>query len=203
MSATLFTINGGSSSVKIALFDGDSLARPVAGKVDRIGPQATIHLTDAVGQTIADGPVAGADHAQAIAAILDHLPKAAPLDQVAAVGHRVVHGGPNYARSQLIDAAMLADLKRISPWDPDHLPAEIQLIEALSARLPRGRLQIACFDTAFPSRLADGGEAAADSAAIEMRRRGVRRLRVSRHLVHVFAGGVEARSLGRRPRRER
>ena len=148
MSATLFTINGGSSSVKIALFDGDSLARPVAGKVDRIGPQATIHLTDAVGQTIADGPVAGADHAQAIAAILDHLPKAAPLDQVAAVGHRVVHGGPNYARSQLIDAAMLADLKRISPWDPDHLPAEIQLIEALTARLPRAP-QIACFDTAF------------------------------------------------------
>ncbi len=148
MSATLFTINGGSSSVKIAVFDADSLARLVAGKVDRIGPQSTIHLTDASGQTIADGPIAAADHAQAIAAIFDRLPKATPLDQVAAVGHRVVHGGPQYARSQRIDAAMLADLKRISPWDPDHLPAEIQLIEASAARLPRAP-QIACFDTAF------------------------------------------------------
>jgi acetate kinase len=148
MPGTLLTINGGSSSVKVALFGADSFNRHVAGKVDRVGPQATIQLKDSAGRKIADGQIAAADHAQAIAAILENLAKAMPLDQVAAVGHRVVHGGPRFANSQRIDAEMMAELKRISPWDPDHLPAEIQLIEALGVRLPHAP-QIACFDTAF------------------------------------------------------
>jgi len=148
MPATLLTINGGSSSVKVALFDAESLDQFVVGKADRVGPQATLRLADAAGRKINDEPITAADHSQAIAVILDRLSAWAALDRIAAVGHRVVHGGPSFASSQRIDAAMLAELKRISPWDPDHLPAELQLIEAAAARLPHVP-QIACFDTAF------------------------------------------------------
>jgi acetate kinase len=65
-----------------------------------------------------------------------------------AVGHRVVHGGPKYFEPQRITAEMLDELRRLSPFDPGHLPEEILLVETFRRRLP-DLPQVACFDTAF------------------------------------------------------
>jgi acetate kinase len=64
------------------------------------------------------------------------------------VGHRVVHGGPKYSKPQRITAEMVEELHRLSPFDPEHLPEEILLIEAFQRRFP-DLPQVACFDTAF------------------------------------------------------
>ena len=79
---------------------------------------------------------------------LERLAGQVDLGRVAGVGHRVVHGGPRYFRAEIVDPELVAELKRISPLDPDHLPSEIALIEACARRLPRTP-QVACFDTAF------------------------------------------------------
>ena len=65
-----------------------------------------------------------------------------------AVGHRVVHGGPKYSEPQRIDAEMVEELHRLSPFDPEHLPEEILLTEAFHRRFP-DLPQVACFDTGF------------------------------------------------------
>ena len=68
--------------------------------------------------------------------------------RLTAVGHRVVHGGPKYSQPQRITAGMVAELHQFSPFDPEHLPLEIELIEAFRQRYP-ALPQVACFDTAF------------------------------------------------------
>ena len=65
-----------------------------------------------------------------------------------AVGHRVVNGGPKYYKSQRITPDMIEELRRLSPFDPDHMPEEILLAEAFHRRFP-DLPQVACFDTAF------------------------------------------------------
>ena len=70
------------------------------------------------------------------------------LGAIAAVGHRVVHGGGRFVEPELVTAAMLEQLRRIAPLDPEHLPGEIALIEAIARAVP-GVPQVACFDTAF------------------------------------------------------
>ena len=70
------------------------------------------------------------------------------MKSLAAVGHRIVHGGPNLWQPQWFTPELMAELKRISPWDPNHLPAEISLIEAFGRQCP-DLPQVACFDTAF------------------------------------------------------
>src|SRR5690606_41159601 len=67
---------------------------------------------------------------------------------LAAVGHRVVHGGPKYNAAQTITPELVAELERLSPFDPAHLPGEILLIRAFQQRFT-GLPQVACFDTAF------------------------------------------------------
>ena len=79
---------------------------------------------------------------------MDWLESHAGRDGITAVGHRVVHGGPNYCEPQRITAEMIQELHRLEPFDPEHMPQEILLIEAFQRRfleLP----QVACFDTAF------------------------------------------------------
>jgi acetate kinase len=69
-------------------------------------------------------------------------------DPLAAIGHRVVHGGPKYSAPQRITAEMIGELRQLSPFDPEHLPEEIMLIQAVRRRFPE-LPQVACFDTAF------------------------------------------------------
>ena len=146
----VLTINGGSSSIKFALFKaGDSLRRILAGGIERIGqPEATLHVK---GLDQADNfslSVQAPDHTVAVVVLMDWIEKRSGRDALTAVGHRVVHGGPKYYKPQRITMEMLEELRRLSPFDPDHLPEEILLTEAFQRRFPDVP-QVACFDTAF------------------------------------------------------
>jgi acetate kinase len=141
--ATVLAVNAGSSSLKFAAFDpGEPPSRRVAGRVDRIG-QPTAALTIDGG---AKRGVSAPDHAAALPFLVDAL--GAGGVTVDAIGHRLVHGGPRFLAPARVSPALLEELRRISPFDPEHLPAEIALIEACARRFP-GRPQVACFDTAF------------------------------------------------------
>ena len=148
--ARVLTINGGSSSIKFALFEvGDSLQRILEGGIDRIGlPKAILKVK---GLNQADNfsrPVVVPDHTVAAGVLMDWIEECLGSDTLTAVGHRVVHGGPKYSKPQRITAEMVKDLHSLSPFDPEHLPEEILLTEAFNRRFP-DLPQVACFDTAF------------------------------------------------------
>ncbi len=146
----ILTINGGSSSIKFALFEfGDSLHRMLAGGIDRIGlPDATLQVKGVNPADNVSRLIAASDYTAAVAILMDWLEGHCGRDALTAVGHRIVHGGPTYSQPQRITPAMLEELHRISPFDPEHLPEEIQLTEAFHHRFPY-LPQVACFDTAF------------------------------------------------------
>jgi acetate kinase len=148
----ILTVNGGSSSIKFALFEaGDSLRRVLEGRIERIGlPEASLWVK---GLNQADNfsrRVTAPDHTAAVEVLMDWIEERGGRDRDAltAVGHRVVHGGPKYSEPQRITAEMVEELHRLSPFDPEHLPEEIQLTEAFHRRFP-DLPQVACFDTAF------------------------------------------------------
>ncbi len=88
------------------------------------------------------------DHTAAVRMLMDWIEERAGSDALAAVGHRVVHGGPKYTEPQQITPQMVAELRVLVPFDPEHLPEEILLTEAFHHRFPH-LPQVACFDTAF------------------------------------------------------
>jgi acetate kinase len=146
----ILTINGGSSSIKFALFEaGDSLRQILEGGIDRIGlPEATFRVK---GESQADNfsrLVTAPDHTVAVGALMDWIAERKGRDALTAVGHRVVHGGPKYYKPQRVTAEMVEELRHLSPFDPDHMPEEILLTEAFHRRFP-DLPQVACFDTAF------------------------------------------------------
>jgi acetate kinase len=144
----ILTINGGSSSIKFALFEaGDSLRRLAKGEISRIGlPRTALEVKDANGQSSLSRLVEAPNHAAAANVLMDWLSERSSA--LAAVGHRVVHGGPTYSQPQRITPEMVEELRRLSPFDPEHLPEEILLAETVHHRFP-DLPQIACFDTAF------------------------------------------------------
>ena len=146
----ILTINGGSSSIKFALFEaGDSFRRILEGGIDRIGlPEATLRVKGVDQADNFSRSVTAPDHTVAVGALMDWIEKRSGSDALTAVGHRVVQGGPKYYKPQLITAEMLEDLHRLTPLDPEHLPEEILLTEAFHRRFP-DLPQVACFDTAF------------------------------------------------------
>ncbi|MGK2913553.1 MAG: acetate/propionate family kinase [Porticoccaceae bacterium] len=145
----ILTINGGSSSIKFALFrTGESLQRGLHGKLDRIGLSGTnLSFTDATGKLQDSHTLDTNDRASAIAFLLDWLETQQDFASVKAVGHRVVHG-MTHSEPERVTPALLDALHRITPYDPEHLPLEIELIEAIRQRHP-SLPQVACFDTAF------------------------------------------------------
>ncbi|HXT13961.1 MAG TPA: acetate/propionate family kinase [Candidatus Angelobacter sp.] len=140
----VLALNAGSSSLKFAVFTaGTSPARVVSGDIDRIGTaDATFVLKEHGHRT--QKKISARDHSAALEHVITRLAES----QFKGVGHRVVHGGPKYREPQMVDDGMLVELRRVGPFDPEHLPAEIALIEMLSAKFP-GLPQVACFDTAF------------------------------------------------------
>jgi len=128
---------------------GDSLRRFLEGEIERIGlPDASLRVK---GQNQADSfsrLVSAPDHTAAVSALMDWIEERGGSDGLTAVGHRVVHGGPKYSGPQRINAEMVEELHRLSPFDPEHLPEEILLTEAFHRRFP-DLPQVACFDTGF------------------------------------------------------
>jgi acetate kinase len=146
---SVLAINGGSSSIRFAWYEaGRPLRRLLDGKLDRIGSKgASLTVRDAAGK-IRPGPrLAATDHGTAGRALLDWLEAQPNFASVRAVGHRIVQG-LRHSEPERVTAKLLTDLRRITPYDPEHLPRELELIEAFRQRYPK-LPQVACFDTAF------------------------------------------------------
>ena len=129
----LLAVNGGSSTIKFALFGiANSPSRESAGVIDKVldYQDATTKLIERIAQTVDTSTLAG-------------------------IAHRVVLGGPNLTEHQVITSDVLAELKRLRPLDLAYLPGEIALIESLQKAFP-GVPQVACFDSAVSPRPADG-----------------------------------------------
>ncbi len=144
----ILTINGGSSSIKFALFDvGETLQRVIEGGIEKIGlPDAFLKVKDL--NLLDDFRVLVPNSQDAVNFLVDWIKENIGDDGLIAVGHRVVHGGPKYYKPQQITEKMISDLRAISSFDPVHMPQEISLIEIFRLRFPE-LFQIACFDTAF------------------------------------------------------
>jgi acetate kinase len=145
----LLTINAGSSSLKVALFTASRPPeRVLSASVSRIGlAEGSLRVAPAAAPAAMhtlDAP----DHSSALASVITALEPHGGTERLSAVGHRIVHGGPSYDRARLITPDVLAELRRLRPLDPDHLPAEIAIVEAMSSQMPE-LPQVACFDTAF------------------------------------------------------
>jgi acetate kinase len=139
----LLTLNGGSSSIRFAIYDARDVSRKLlAGKLDRIGTRGATLSMD--GQT---GAIDAGDHASAVRMLLQRLASHPSFAAVAAVGHRIVHG-MQHSSPEKITPALLDELRRIVAFDPEHLPREIELIETVRDEHP-ALPQVACFDTAF------------------------------------------------------
>jgi len=146
----LLAVNGGSSSIKFALFEaGGPLRRLLEGEIERIGlPDAVLRVKGVNEAGNSTRPVTAPDHTIAAGILMDWIEERCGREALTAAGHRVVHGGPKYSEPQRITDEMVADLRALSPFDPEHLPEELLLIEALNHRFP-DLPQVACFDTAF------------------------------------------------------
>jgi acetate kinase len=148
---TVLTVNGGSSSIRFAFYDApDAATKLLDGKIDRIGLSGTTltvedlqHGAKSQNQTQIDA----ADHRSAAAVFMDWLASQPLFARIGAVGHRVVHG-MQHSNPERVTPELVAELKRITPYDPEHLPREIELIEAVH-RVHPALPQVACFDTAF------------------------------------------------------
>jgi acetate kinase len=141
---TLLVLNGGSTSLRFAVARADAaLTNVCSGTIERIGrDDAHLRLEDGTRE-----PLRAPDPGAAVHALVQWLRQRGQVGDLAAVGHRVVHGMGHFDPER-ITPALLAELHRIEPVDPDHLPVEIALIEAARASLP-GVAQVACFDTRF------------------------------------------------------
>ncbi len=151
--ATVLTVNVGSSSIKFAFFlSGNPPARLLSGQVENIGRPETILRLYPPADQVAPKEFSSGGHEEATRQLLDWFASQAEFDMISVVAHRLVHGGPKYREPQPITPELLDELRRISPLDPDHLPAEIEMIQAIRERFPQ-LAQIACFDTAFAAQI--------------------------------------------------
>ena len=148
---SVLTINGGSSSIKFALYQtGKPLEQSFHGSVDRIGlPGTNLTFSHSTGSQKNSLILEYSDTRSASNFLLDWLEEQVVFSLISGIGHRVVFG-MKHTEPECITQELLNELHRISPYDTDHLPAEIELIEALQQRYPN-LPQVACFDTAFHS----------------------------------------------------
>lgn len=145
----VLTVNGGSSSIKFALYRTDAPSRPLlSGEIERIGLPAAVLTVKEGARGQHPEPLAAPNHRAAGEFLINWLERHIGLAALAGVGHRVVHGGPNFTEAQRITPRLVAELRRLSPYDPEHLPSGIQLMELFHERHPK-LPQVACFDTAF------------------------------------------------------
>lgn len=145
----VLTINGGSSNIKFALYQiDDTLKLFLSGAVENIGTKkvALNYYQDGRHQIINGDELATA-HESATHWLIDWLEKQINFESVVAIGHRVVHG-MEHTQPEKVTPALLDDLKKISDYDPEHLPEEIKMISVFRIRYPTLD-QVACFDTSF------------------------------------------------------
>ena len=147
----VLTINAGSSSIRFSFHRlGEPPTKLLEGKLERIGLDGTSLSVSDDGRATGAPPrlaVDAADHRTAAAFLMDWLEANPMFRDLSAVGHRVVHGMKR-SSPERVTPSLLDELRRIIPYDPEHLPREIELIEAIGCKFPQ-LPQVACFDTAF------------------------------------------------------
>ncbi len=146
----ILTINSGSSSLKFALYEmGEAEVLRLIGRLEGIGQgSGRFAIEDGDGASMVDEPGELPDHAAALARLFGWLEGQADHREIDAVGHRLVHGGIRYTRPHRLTPEVMATLHELVPLAPDHLPQEIDAIEAIGRAQPN-LPQVACFDTAF------------------------------------------------------
>lgn len=195
-SGPVLVINSGSSSLKYQLVVPDSAEVLASGLIERIGEAtgSATHTTADGSSTTIEQPVA--DHGAALNALRELFETHGPnLDAVGivAVGHRVVHGGPDFSDPVIIDDAVLTEISALSPLAPLHNPAAVAGIEAARARFAVPH--VAVFDTAFFAGLPDAAKTYAIPADLardhKIRRYGFH------GTSHAYVSQVAAATLGR------
>jgi acetate kinase len=154
MNDTILVLNAGSSSIKFQLFDvvaHDQLERRLRGQMAGVATRPRLVATNEIGETLLDRTWPAADVqsvSTALEEVLAFLRENIGGKLPAAIGHRVVHGGPLYAEPLIVNETVLDCLERFVPLAPLHQPNNLRPIYAILARQP-DLLQVACFDTAF------------------------------------------------------
>jgi acetate kinase len=152
MSDHILTINAGSSSLKFALFAAGTLDCVAIGQIEGLGTDPNLTVKNGKGDKIVSDALEGdhfvADHDGALRTVLKVVSEHFPQARVAAVGHRVVHGGPDFASPVAVSGDLIGRLKSRIPLAPLHQPHNVSGIAAAAAAFP-GVPQVACFDTAF------------------------------------------------------
>ncbi len=145
----ILAINAGSSSLKVAVFAAVILPqRIVSVKVERIGSPEVFLTATFEGQPPHCQSMKDVSHENILDEVMKCLHAQFETTALIGVGHRIVHGGPRYAASQVVSMAMLDKLRKLETMDPEHLPEQVRIIEDLMQRLP-DIPHVACFDTAF------------------------------------------------------
>lgn len=143
----VLTLNAGSSSIKFGLYAATPEPRQEArGQVDALGSDATLIVE--VGGRSTRKPIGAADHGTGLSALIRALAPLTGGQSIAAVGHRLVHGGPDLDRPQILDDDLLHRLDALSPLAPLHQPHNLMGVRAAMQAFPDA-LQVGCFDTAF------------------------------------------------------
>ena len=154
MTSTVLALNAGSSSIKFAVFHYDAPATPLyRGLLDKHAGHPEFAITDATGKPMHAAPIRAAPDADLAAHLLDRLAQLPGEIRPTTVGHRVVHGGPDFFQPVALDAAVLARLEALTPLAPLHQPGCLAPIRCLLRTRPE-LFQVACFDTAFHRDLA-------------------------------------------------
>jgi acetate kinase len=145
----LLTINGGSSSIKYALYEiKDHLNLLLSGEMEGVGSgKAELHFIHSKEEQKHHLKISIKNHTEAAEWLITWLEKETEFIKIAAIGHRIVQGMEHTAPERITDE-LLRELKAISAYDPEHLPAEIKLIEVFRKHYPEVD-QVACFDTSF------------------------------------------------------
>ena len=159
MTQVILTLNAGSSSLKFALFAAskDGVTPRLRGKIENIGAAPHMVAVDAEGVTLVDrhwAADATLEHEAFLEPLLEWIDEQLGQDRLAAIGHRVVHGGAAFSSPVVVSQAVLTALDALSPMAPLHQPHNLAAIRAAQSARP-GLPQIACFDTAFHSSHAD------------------------------------------------
>jgi acetate kinase len=149
----ILTINGGSSSIKFAVYENGTEPECILkGQMEKIGLDGSfMSLSKLAGTQKNSEPFRAAGMAEAVDILIGSLEKHKEFENLAAIGHRIVHG-MKHGQAELISDALLEELQNIRSYDPDHLPGEIALIKAFRNKYPH-LPQVASFDTAFHSAL--------------------------------------------------
>jgi len=144
----ILTINGGSSGIKFSLY---SIAVPLNlvmhGEIKNIASKNSSLQFTYVPGVVKSFPLTAGDLGDAADILVDWLEKENAFSYLKAIGHRIVHG-MQHAKPELVTESLMDELKKISAYDPEHLPGEIKLIEIIGKRYP-AIMQVACFDTSF------------------------------------------------------